>query len=514
MTLLEIARSYVAKGLSVIPLVKRDKIPDGDVLPGRSWKVYQERRATDAELVTWFQTGERNIGIVTGSISGFVVVDLDGPEGISVAQKLGISSPLTVVTGRVEGGRHLYFRHPGGSVGNGVKIAPGIDIRGDGGYVVVPPSIHASGRKYQWVKGEGETPVYSRMDTAWTRETRENNSGPRPAFVRNEKGWIEEALKSLAPGNRDLPITRIVGKLHREGWQPGDIKALLAPNEEVQAHGLGELDRIIRSISAKPRGQENAGELPSDSFSGFMSNDTKVEWLVPGIIGRESLGFVAGLQETGKTWITMDLAVEVARGGLWLGKFPTNKAKVLFIDQERFHAETRRRLRAIMGAKAIGPAQLDGNLTVWCGTSIRLDLDNSFNALQRRMETLRPELVIVDSFATFHTKEENNRTDIQTVLERIKRLRQEFQCAFLFLDHEGKSVFHDETEKAPSAVQMVGSIGKPAAAELVLTVRKKGVNRSAVYHTKATLGQAVEPFVVEVNDVGGPDKIEVKAVGE
>ncbi len=53
------------------------------------------------------------------------------------------------------GGRHLYFRHPGGIVRNRVGLAPGIDVRGDGGCVVAPPSVHPSGKRYAWVASHG-----------------------------------------------------------------------------------------------------------------------------------------------------------------------------------------------------------------------------------------------------------------------------------------------------------------------------------------------------------------------
>ena len=51
------------------------------------------------------------------------------------------------------GGRHVYFSHPGGVVHNRANIQPGIDLRGDGGCIVAPPSVHPSGKRYRWKKG-------------------------------------------------------------------------------------------------------------------------------------------------------------------------------------------------------------------------------------------------------------------------------------------------------------------------------------------------------------------------
>ncbi len=93
-------------------------------------------------------------GVATGAVSGVVVIDLDrkpGKNGVAAFKALaaehgGITRSYTVRTG--SGGLHLYYAHPGGIRNSASKIAPGIDVRGDGGYVVAPPSGHASGGFY------------------------------------------------------------------------------------------------------------------------------------------------------------------------------------------------------------------------------------------------------------------------------------------------------------------------------------------------------------------------------
>lgn len=333
---------------------------------------------------------------------------------------------------------------------------------------------------------------------------------------RNEQGWIKESLERIQPGNIHNESIRIIGRLHEDGWAQEDIYTLLKPHVEKVGGDPAALLNRCQSIARYPRAEQaikEAGQGHEDTYSisSFLELDDKVTWIVPGVISDKSLGFIAGLPETGKTWICMDLAVECARGGgYWLGKFPVRDCKVLYIDQERWKGETRRRLAAIIGAKSISRESMEQNLFIKSGTSIRLDLQHSFEAFRREVEKIKPDLVIVDSFATFHTKEENNRKDIQEVLERVKQLRNEFGCAFLFVDHEGKSVFSDE-DKTPNMAKMVGSIGKPAAAEYVLTVRKEAEG-STVYMTKSTLGPAVEPFLVKVEDLNDEKtKISVKA---
>jgi KaiC/GvpD/RAD55 family RecA-like ATPase len=324
----------------------------------------------------------------------------------------------------------------------------------------------------------------------------------------NKQGWIAETLSTLQPGNLHNLSIKVIGKLHQNRWGKEDIFTLLKPHIERVGGDLVALKERIESISKYPIADSiikeasltNGIQQETYSISSFLALDDKVTWLVPGIISDKSLGFIAGLPETGKTWVCMDLAVECARGGgYWLGKFPVKDAKVLYIDQERWKGETKRRLQAIIGAKAVSKDSVESKLFIKSGTTIRLDLQHSFDAFRREVQNLKPDLIIVDSFATFHTKEENNRKDIQEVLERVKQIRNEIGCAFLFVDHEGKSVFSDE-DKTPNMAKMVGSIGKPAAAEYVLTVRKDGEG-SMVYMTKSTMGPAVEPFLVKVEDI-------------
>lgn len=106
-------------------------------------------------ILKWTTAGN-NLGLRTGRISGVVVIDDDSADG-SASAKLNLPTTVTVITG--SGKRHLYFRAPDFKVGNSVKtIAEGIDIRGDGGQVVFPGSIHPNtGRPYTWAPGLSPT---------------------------------------------------------------------------------------------------------------------------------------------------------------------------------------------------------------------------------------------------------------------------------------------------------------------------------------------------------------------
>lgn len=132
--ILKAAFGYVDKGLSVIQVGSNKK-------PILKWQEFQERKATKEEIEKWFKwLPNGNIGIVTGKISGITVVDVEKGGDISKWPET-----FTVKTGG--GGYHLYYKYQEG-VRNGARICELTDIRGDGGYVVAPPSIHASGIPY------------------------------------------------------------------------------------------------------------------------------------------------------------------------------------------------------------------------------------------------------------------------------------------------------------------------------------------------------------------------------
>jgi KaiC/GvpD/RAD55 family RecA-like ATPase len=491
--MLEFALKYRSLGISVIPLRPQDKIP---LLP--SWKEYQTRLPTSAEVEEWFlRTPTANVGIVTGRISNVAIVDLDGPEGIESGRSLGLASPVTVRTGN---GKQLYFRHPGDNVCNAVKKYPGIDVRGDGGYVVGPPSIHPNGKAYAWELGPlSNTSLLPLFPTKLFAEP----STTRSKFGK-PAGWVSEALANMMSGNIDTTLFKVCSRLRSDGYTEADARLLLTPHAERAGATPGHLDAKIRNVwSRYEAAQRPTAPQRSENVAEFLADIKEVDWICRPIVARKSFGFVAGLPETQKTWILMDLAVECARtDGTWLGLFPVDRSKVMFIDQERFKGETQRRFKAILGAKNLEYADVKDHLFIKCGTTIKLNLDSSYQAFRTELMELQPDIVIVDSFATFHNAEENDRMAIQSVIERIKTLRNEVGCTFVFIDHENKAAYHDEDNNiAVSAGRMVGSVGKIAAAEFILTVRKIEAGLSMVHHSKSTMASAAKSFTVLLEDV-------------
>ncbi|MBA2713731.1 MAG: bifunctional DNA primase/polymerase, partial [Rubrobacteraceae bacterium] len=135
------ATDYHRGGWCPIPIKKGSKQTAlGQLAP------YLERPATKEEVSSWAWSG---VGIVTGRISGVLALDVDGPEGEAELQKHG--HPVTPMVRTARGGLHLYFKHPEQHVRTGIRVAPGLDVKAAGGYVVAPPSVGANGKPYEWI---------------------------------------------------------------------------------------------------------------------------------------------------------------------------------------------------------------------------------------------------------------------------------------------------------------------------------------------------------------------------
>jgi hypothetical protein len=174
------ALTYASRGWSVIPMQPHGKRP---IVP---WLPFQKRRAAPDEIDAWFRHWpDANVGIVTGHVSGVVVVDVDlrhgGFESLVALEREHDPLPETVVAVTGGGGRHLYFVDPRPALRNRVGLRPGIDLRAEGGCVVAPPSVHPSGLRYVWEAGHEPDALPLAALPIWLLDLlrRTTRSGPR-----------------------------------------------------------------------------------------------------------------------------------------------------------------------------------------------------------------------------------------------------------------------------------------------------------------------------------------------
>jgi len=214
---------YTARGWSIIP------IRTGDKRPLVRWHEFQHRRPSAEEVRTWFSDWpEAGIGIVTGAVSGLVVLDVDfrhgGDASLKRLEQEHDRLPATVECYSGGGGRHLYFAHPGGLVRNKVGLAPGVDLRGDGGYVVAPPSLHASGQRYAWVENRTPdlTPLAPLPDWVLRRTVEEPGRRGHPIAY-----WRRLVREGVREGERNNAIASLAGHLLRHGVDAAMVMEVL-----------------------------------------------------------------------------------------------------------------------------------------------------------------------------------------------------------------------------------------------------------------------------------------------
>jgi hypothetical protein len=217
--------------------------------------------STDQTIIKswWGLYPDANIGVVTGHESGLVVLDEDprngGTDSLKKLESLG-NFPLCPVAYTGGGGQHIYFEHPG----NGLKIKsralpgfPGIDIKGDGGYVVAPPSNHVSGRAYSWKVPAEAYPPAKIPDWLLTLLFADTQPRRTPSARENHGEKIHQ-------GARNTALASLAGTMRRRGMSLEAIEAaLLAENMKCDPPlAESEVLAIAKSVSKYAPGGKGA----------------------------------------------------------------------------------------------------------------------------------------------------------------------------------------------------------------------------------------------------------------
>jgi hypothetical protein len=234
---LGIVLRLAACGWRLLPCVKRDKKP-----LIQDWR----RRASCAADVIgkWARKHEGcNWAVLCGADSGVWVLDVDGEPGRASLRSLvkqhgeECTRTLAVTTAR---GQHFYFAYPAGTTikNSAGKLGTGLDVRGEGGYALVPPSIHSSGARYEWTSPvNGLAPASAPV---WLLEM--VTSAARPVVQASEIGILPK-------GRRNDGLTRLAGAMRRKGATSAGIEtALLEHNGRRCRPPL--LDAEVRKIAA------------------------------------------------------------------------------------------------------------------------------------------------------------------------------------------------------------------------------------------------------------------------
>jgi hypothetical protein len=244
----EPALTYAGYGWSVVPIRPAGKAPLV------RWQEFQQRRAGAQQIAQWFEHWpEANVGIVTGTISGIAVLDIDqrhgGEHSLAAWQARHGALPPTVEAVTGGGGRHLYFSTGGAALRSMAALAKGIDVRADGGLVVAPPSRHSSGQLYRWHPGRAPEEVALAPLPDWLALAllaRAHGHGHPVSH------WRDLVRRGVTEGERNTTVASLCGHLL---WHGVDsqvaLELLLCWNRERCAPPLDdrEVVDVVASVT-------------------------------------------------------------------------------------------------------------------------------------------------------------------------------------------------------------------------------------------------------------------------
>lgn len=468
--MLEEVRQYATAGFCVLPVKPGEKRPFLT-----AWEKYIEERPTIEQIESWYTNlTNPGVGFVTGAISGVVVLDIDHRSGdiqktySETLQKY--PTQLVVRTG--SGGYHLYYKHPGGKIGNRVNILPGIDLRADGGFIVAPPTLHPNGQPYEWILGGplGDFPL--------TLLQQEATKGP------SEEKWLSESLKGVSSGGRNDTAARLAGYFFKKGIPIDVVYSMLTEWNKKNIPPLDEqeLQTTVKSVSRKA---PNDWREPTDvimiddtgktvmapkppsfdlvKFNRYLHDygDDGMQWAVEDWLPEKSIVFLVSPPESYKTWILIDLAVSLAANLPFLGEFTINKpGPVIIVQQEDSHsgmaerisvvAQSRLGLSATIGktinSESCIPILPELPIYVHPSRNLRFDNKKVMDELEQSIKKIRPSCVIIDPLYSA-TSTDNYMADASEDMFRLKKFRDEYDCSFVIAHHSKKHTEPNSTAR-------------------------------------------------------------------
>ena len=289
MNILEAALRYRELGWSVIPM-KTGKNPetgeDEKKVPYVKWKKYQTELPTESDLKYWFgkKWPNANIALICGNLSGVFAIDYDtlmAFEYYKATYDPDVEDTMTQKSGRDGFGLHTIFKVMGESPRSKNGILEDTDLKAEGGYILIEPSIHETGRMYKWGRLNPLTdgiddildapPCISQMieDYENERTTPTKNTDPNTLkqIKKTEKreGWEQELLMGVVEsedGGRDVAATKLAGLYLSKDYAQGDTVTLLKQWNERNVPPLPEKDieKCVKSIY-RDHQKKNANEI-------------------------------------------------------------------------------------------------------------------------------------------------------------------------------------------------------------------------------------------------------------
>ena len=449
----EWALKYAEMGLYVLPLIPGQKEP-------ATANGFRDASNDKAQAEKWWtKCPDYNIGIATGIEYGsLVVIDLDrnhksGEDGYETLKEWqrenGGELPETWTSITGQGGYHLIYidDEPHGSRRG---LYEGVDIRGEGAYIVAPPSIHPdTSRRYEWEQGPGECKV------AWA-DTLVKNFLLGPMTPDGEKQAFS-LPETIPEGGRTDTMIKLIGSLRGKGLSDEAIMAAVSAENEARCVPPltdKELEKTV--FSALKRGWKVERPYTAGKDKGNTQTQTNhslemvtmdraeekaPEWLGTDYIPRYQITSLAGDGGSGKTTVWCSLAADISNGRrTFLESFlpdgfggGTPQKVMFFSAEDSFEYTLKRRLRK-------NGANLANIFSIDIADDRFQDIKFNSVFLERLIEKHRPALCIFDPIQAFVPPDirMGDRNAMRSCMAPLIGHGEKYGVTFLIVEHANK----------------------------------------------------------------------------
>lgn len=359
-TMLDYALDYLVRGWPVFPVcrpvtefrcMQHGRCSNAGKVPLVKWERFQTELPTEQEVREWWRRdATANIGMATGALSGIIVLDCDGGDARKVALDRGVPPTPTVFTGK-PGGVHYHLAHPGFPVANFARKyadLPGIDFRGDGGYVLLPPSHHWRGADYRWVEDTEHSDRATSPD--WLLD-RIHGRSEAPASTGDHPGIdLVGLLDGVPEGERDDTLWRFACRLRgddvplqyaefmvrqaaracRPSFEEDDA---IAKVRRAYAQYSPTLQLIVPTAITEPAPAVET-TYPVQSLAELLASNTEdLPQIAEGILWAQRTTWAFSAPGVGKTIFLVALGLHVAAGRDFCGR-KVQQMPVLLIEED------------------------------------------------------------------------------------------------------------------------------------------------------------------------------------
>lgn len=440
----DIAAEYIRRyGFAIVPLKARSKLPstphgvnDWSDDPDNVRKWLNDRP-------------DHNIAIATGQPSGGVIIidiDRDDTAGYDGYETLldweeehgELPETVTAITGR--GGVHYYYR-----VDRPIKPSVNddlhIDIRADGSYAMLPPSVHPNGRAVEWDNDPSEHPI---------AEADENVYAFLNAIRKREDSEHFELKPIIQIGSRNDTLYRLGCSLRAHNLDDTVIRAALVGANQtcVQPLDADELEKIIRSVLDLPGGYSFAalveGEAHIHNVDYYNPPPLKPA-LIDGVLRKGGVMMLGGASKAGKTFMLMQLAVAIASGTEWLG-MECLHGRVLYIDLEVDESESDNRLISVIKHSGLTETQRQNavaGIDIINLRGIITGLEWLLRELPKLTDGRQYEAIILDPSYKVIDGDENLAKDVHAYTNNVDKLAKQMGASVIYCHHHSKGAKGD-----------------------------------------------------------------------